>query len=307
MSKKWIVFLVLLVAGFLTMEFALRKIWGFGETVLYKADETYEYIAQPNQERHRFGNKIVYNEYSMRSTALTDADKCIILGFGDSVINGGSLTDQDSLATTIVEQKLNKGARFLNVSAGSWGPDNCAAYLKQYGDFNAKMIVLFVSSHDAYDNMTHEPIVGRHQSYPDKQFPLGIGEVLVRYVAPRVMGFLQTDAPTTGGTDNLVINKNGSEFNTGFEFFKNYSKEKGIPLLICLHADTQEVKAQKFNVQGQEILKFCEDNAIKLIDGLKIGEQLGDFRDDIHINERGQRRWANAIFKEVNTVVQTCF
>lgn len=37
----------------------------------------------------------------------------------------------------------------LNISAGSWGPDNCAAYLKHYGLFGAKAMSLLVSSHDA--------------------------------------------------------------------------------------------------------------------------------------------------------------
>jgi hypothetical protein len=89
---------------------------------------------------------------------LTEKNECIILGFGDSVINGGTIIDQDSLATTITENQLQNrignGVRFLNISAPSWGPDNCAAYLNKYGSFNARMLVLFVSSHDAHDNMT---------------------------------------------------------------------------------------------------------------------------------------------------------
>src|SRR5688500_4652906 len=104
MSKKIVVFLVLIAVAFGLSEIALRKIWGFGDTVLFQADETIEYIPQPNQNRLRFGHKIVYNEYSMRNEPLTNDDKCVVLGFGDSVINGGALTDQDSLATTIVEK-----------------------------------------------------------------------------------------------------------------------------------------------------------------------------------------------------------
>ena len=305
-SRRAVLILVLLaLVLFAAVEITLRKVWGFGETVLFQADKNLEYIAQPNQERKRFGHKIVYNQYSMRSAPLADNETCVVLGFGDSVINGGSLTDQDSLATTIVENQFQNGVRFLNISAGSWGPDNCAQYLDKYGDFNAKMIVLFVSSHDAHDNMTFEPTVGHHESYPDKQFTLATGEVLVRYIMPRILGKFQDNGPTTGA-DNLMINKNGAGFNEGFEYFKNYTQQKGIPFVICLHAEAAEIEQGKFNEQGDEIIAFCKTNNIKLISGLEIGEELQDFRDQIHINERGQKRWAKVLFKEIQETVKSC-
>jgi len=304
-SRRSITIMALtIIVLFVAMEITLRKVWGFGETVLFKADENLEYIAQPNQERHRFGHKIVYNQFSMRSAPLRDDDKCVVLGFGDSVINGGALTDQDSLATTIVENEFGGRMRFLNISAGSWGPDNCAGYLREYGDFNAKLIVLFVSSHDAHDNMTFEPTVGYHESYPDKQYLLASGEVLVRYVMPRIFGRFQ-DQPSSGA-DNLMINKNGEGFNKGFEYFNNYTKEKGIPFIVCLHAEPAEIAQGKFNEQGEEIIAFCKSNNIKLISGLEIGEEPGDFRDGIHINERGQKRWAKVLFSELQDTVKSC-
>ena len=153
------------------LEVFLRQYFGFCNTVLIREDADFEYIAQPNQDRFRFRNHIKYNSFSMRSEAV-DSAAVLILGFGDSVINGGVLTDQDSLATTILSDSLTKIHRnkiqFLNVSAGSWGPDNCFAYLKKYGDFGAKSIYLFVSSHDAYDNMNFEKIVDVSESLPSK-------------------------------------------------------------------------------------------------------------------------------------------
>ena len=122
----------------------------------------YEYIAKPNQERFRFRNAINYNSLSMRSDEI-NSDAVIILGFGDSVLNGGVLTSNEDLATTLLSKyltkKMNKPVQFLNISAGSWGPDNCFAYLLEKGDFNAKSIYLFVSSHDAYDIMNFEQII----------------------------------------------------------------------------------------------------------------------------------------------------
>ena len=306
-SRVLIIFLGLVIIASIGLEIILRKVWGFGEmNILFQEDPAFEYIAQPNQDKVRFGNTVFYNEYSMRSQPLNKEDQCIVLGFGDSVINGGTLTDQDSLATTIVEKQLqdhvSNGFRFLNISAGSWGPDNCAAYLNKYGSFNAKMIILFVSSHDAYDNMTHEKIVGVHRSYPDEPYSLAIVEVVDRYLKPRLLNALGQSSQV----DELMINKKGTEFNAGFEFFKNYTREHGIPFVVCLHAESKEVETGKFNNQGEEILAYCAKNDIRVISGLQIGEELRDFRDEVHINEIGQKRWAKALYDEIRQTIETC-
>ena len=101
-----------------------------------------------------------------------------------------------------------------------------------------------------------------------------------------------------------MINKNGIGFNSGFDFFKDYTEKNQIPFLLCLHAESAEVKAGKFNKQGEEILRFCEKNGIKVISGFEIGEELMDFRDHIHLNERGQKRWAKALGKEIQATTE---
>jgi hypothetical protein len=111
----------------------------------------------------------------MRSDEI-NSKAVTILGLGDSVINGGVLTDQDELATMILSKELtgalNRPVQVLNVSAGSWGPDNCNAYLDERGTFNMHVMLLVVSSHDAYDVMDFTPVVGINYSFPDKQYKL---------------------------------------------------------------------------------------------------------------------------------------
>src|ERR1700751_1464941 len=94
--RRFLIVTVLLLLG---TELILRFCFGFCDAVLMKEDLAFEYIAQPNQNRFRFRKHIKYNEYSMRSDSVKESS-VKILGFGDSVRNGGSLTDQDSLATT---------------------------------------------------------------------------------------------------------------------------------------------------------------------------------------------------------------
>ncbi len=300
MKKKFKVLLILSVF-LLGLEVFLREYLGFCDTVLIKRDTDFEYIASPNQNRFRLRNYIEYNSFSMRSEPLSKTSKKI-LGFGDSVINGGVQTDQKDLATTILSDTLskleNQEVQFLNISAGSWGPDNCFAYLKKYGDFNCNQIFLFVSSHDAFDNMSFDNIVGVNPSFPDKQYSIAIIELVERYLIPGIESLFKKD---TSNHEVLGINKRkkNTPFNTGFKSFLDYTNKNNIPFTIYLHADQNEIIKGKYNKHGQEIISFAKTNNIKLIQDLDNGLKLSDFRDEIHINAEGQKKLAHILLNEI--------
>jgi hypothetical protein len=276
-------------------EVVLRLCFGFGDMVLMRTDPRYEYIAQPGQERHRFGNRIVYNSLSMRSPE-PDSSAIILLGCGDSVINGGMLTDQDSLATTLVSNaltvKLGRPVQFLNISAGSWGAGNCAAYLEHTPLPPAQALVLFVSSHDAHDDMTFGPVVGHNPSFPDKQYPLAIAEVVHRYMLPRLFKRSFSEA-------DLGIHKGSGELDPGFMALKHWADARGIPMVIHLHAERAEIEAGDYNAQGHEIIRFAEANGIHLVKDLDHGVGTHLLRDMIHPNAAGQRHLAGIVLADI--------
>lgn len=277
---------MILLGLLIVAELILRFGFGFCDAVLLRTDPDYEYIAIP-QTRHRFGNNIFYNSFSQRNKEPQDSS--IILGFGDSVINGGTQTDQDSLATTHLSEFLtNKYSNHYlvtNISSGSWGPDNCFAYLKKQGNFGAKGILLVVSSHDAYDDMNFIPVVGKNPDFPDKQYSFAIVELIDRYIIPRIF------KKRVDENSSLAINKQtaSTPFNTGFENFKKYCDSTGIPLTIYLHADKTELIAGNYNKQGLEIVNFCTRQNIRLIKELDYHLQESVYRDNIHLNSAGQR------------------
>jgi lysophospholipase L1-like esterase len=78
-------------------------------------------------------------------------------------------------------------------------------------------------------------------------------------------------------------------FNSGFKNFVRYSDSTKIPLLIYLHADQEELKNHTYNKQGQEIINFCAKNKVPLIQELKYKFKEDDYRDGIHLSEKGQR------------------
>ena len=64
-----------------------------------------------------------------------------------------------------------------------------------------------------------------------------------------------------------------------------------------LHAEQPEMQAGKYNGQGQEIIAWCQKNGVKLVKDIDCGFTLDDYRDDIHINARGQRKLASVMEK----------
>lgn len=294
-KKTYYIYFVAVLLAFLFVEIILRFKYGFCASVLLREDPDYEYIFIP-QETTRFGSYSFYNQYSQRNREIAGNDSLIILGFGDSVLNGGILTSQDSLATSLLSSYLSKNLKkntlVANISAGSWGPDNSYAYLSKTGNFNAKLILLQVSSHDAYDNMDFTKVVGKNPSYPDKQYKSAFWELLDRYILPKFTKHLkQTSNLTLSDNDLLRINKykKGAPFNKGFHDFKKYADSTNIPLLVYLHAEKIERISRKYNSDGQKIIRFCQENNVQLIKELDFDLPLNAYRDKIHLSDRGQK------------------
>ena len=227
---------------------------------------------------------------------------------GDSVLFGGTWMNQDSLATTLFS--LETGMQMLNISAGSWGPDNCAAYLKEKGTFDAQAMVLVCSSHDAYDIMSFFPVVGNFPTYPDKQYSLAICELIDRYVIPRgkmifakYSAKLDPDAAVVKAAQHNSVAKKSVIFDPGFDQLKAISDSLHIPFGIYLHAETGELQKGTYNEMGQQICQWAETNHIPLMKGLENGEKIGMYKDIIHLNEKGQRHLADCLKKMVSELL----
>ena len=282
----------------LLSEFALRFIWGFGKMPLYIESSKYEYMYAPNQEMLRFGHYFYTNSYSQRSSE-PDSTKCIILGLGDSVINGGSQTDNDSLATNLVTAETD--FQMLNISAGSWGPDNCAAYLDELGTFNAKAMFVLLSSHDFGDTMDFLPTVGVHESFPEEQYFCAIYEVWDRYVYPRLSSSskkMDPDQRVLSGIDK------GNVFNDGWNQLKIIADRAQIPLIIILHAEQSELRKGEYNDKGGAIVAWADANNVRLVKDITYLNEK-HYRDNIHINNMGQRVIADIIKNEISLYLES--
>lgn len=300
--SKYIKYFSFPIFLFILTETALRLCFGFCDALLFQPSDRYEYIAQPNQDRQRFGARLMTNSYSQRSEEL-DSTKTVVLGLGDSVIFGGGWMDHDSLATTLFSDEI--GIQMLNISCGSWGPDNNVAYLREKGTFGAKAMVLVCSSHDAYDAMSFVPVVGVWPNYPDKQYKLAIWELIDRYVIPYIKVKTQTkqyadpDAEVEKKASDRQVIQKSPYFVKGYDGLKQIADSMGIPMFVYLHAELGELKLRRYNDMGQQILLWADSAHVTLINGIEEGEQEYMYHDAIHFNERGQRHLADVLKKYI--------
>jgi hypothetical protein len=297
-------------------EIVLRVVFGFCNSPLYVSDPDFEYIYAPNQNVRRFGSVLRTNSFSMRNDEISPSDSIVILLIGDSVVNGGSLTDQENIASTILEKRFLKDfgtrVRVLNISAGSWGPDNIAAYLKKFGLFKARLICLVTSSHDAHDIMSPQSPVGIDPGMPDKQYKVALYELWERYrwmffyyfntifFAPeipqpektaRIRGdSTRADSLRKERLNNAGIRKPGQVFNPGYQQLYDMAMEHNVPMFIYLHPEISEIDLGHFNDQGDEIIAFAKERNIRLINEFDYGISKDLYRksDVVHYNDEGQ-------------------
>ncbi len=290
--------LIFCLAGLIVLELILRFGFGFGQIPVYYKSDAYEYALKPDQRLVRFGNFFQINEQGMRSAPLQPGE-FRILKFGDSVLHGGLATDQSELSSEILEAQLQtsqENIRVLNVSAGSWGPDNAFAWLSTHGDFDAKAIVLVFSSHDWQDQMNFQDVVGNISFYPNAQPALAITDAFQWVFSRYITSVAWNEIPYLKQTTK-------APHNHGWDDFIAYAKQKNLPLLVYHHATLEEVQQMAWSADGLALENFLKDQGVKIVRGLDAGWEAADYRDGIHPNDSGQAKIAEALLPVLQEMI----
>lgn len=292
--RFWLRLLIvlLLIAG---LEIALR-FFGFGSYPIYYESDVYEYAFVPSQSLKRFGNAFYINELGMRSSEIQPGQR-VVMGFGDSVFNGGVALSQDELASTIIDSALKKqynNTRFTNTSAGSWGVSNAFYWLQSKEIQNPLAIVLVFSSHDYDDKMEFQDVVGEIPFYPDSQPVSAITDAL-NWVYSRYFEKIQWSELKR----SRIYSDNDAEYDSGWIKFIEYSRSKNVPLIVYHHPNLSESLNGEWNKKGKKLEKLLSANGVKSISGLRVKMQEEDYRDEIHTSASGQLKIANAILPVV--------
>src|SRR5262245_54026569 len=309
--RRWLVRAAVIPLTLLVgIELILRLGFGLGNPPLLMTDPAIEYLFQPNQTLHRFGNLIHYNAYSQRSddysTHKSDPRQLRILMIGDSVINGGAQTDQANLASSIIQRelsaKLSRKVIVGNASAASWGPPNMLAYLKKFGLFDADVLVIVLSSHDAIDVPTFGPSVGVHPSMPDHKRLCAFSQPFSRYLVPRLRGGSAAPGDAPPPADQPPDPRAVEVCMKALREMIEMGRASGARVIVVQHLERQEVEQDK-RLPGHDIIQSeaTRDGVEVLqlgpafIASFKSGHDPIRANDGIHPNDVGQRLLANLV------------
>ncbi|MEM9914761.1 MAG: SGNH/GDSL hydrolase family protein [Planctomycetota bacterium] len=319
-KRGWTIAAALLVVLLAVGEGVARWGLGLGDPPLMEVDERYEYRRQPGVY-HRFGKEIRVNEYAMRSDPVTptktDPRELRVLCLGDSVINGGTVTDHADLATTMLQQqlaeRLDRPVWVGNVSEGSWGPGNLLAYTRAHGWFDADVVVILLSSHDAGDVMNFKPMVGVNLDMPDTRPWFALQEGVQRYFWPR---FVAWWSPPEGPPRHVVARGSDLEFDQprvqqGLKEFGELldaAAADGRPVVWLAHAEALvEYPGDWLPAHGwmREVADASAAEVLDLREAMRSAARQGvePYRDQIHLNEAGQEVLAEVMLEWVTEAI----
>jgi lysophospholipase L1-like esterase len=293
----------LLLASLATTELFCRFRLGLGDPPLSVADPQIEYLFAPNQHRSRFGNHVDYNAWSMRSDDFpaqkSNPRELRVMVFGDSVINGGVLTDQRDVVTSILQRLLSSelGRQVVvgNISAGSWGPPNMLAYARRFGLFQADVVVLVLSSHDYADVPTFEPTVGVDPDFPDRRPWCATWEAVTRYL-PR---YFPRIAPTRSPTPRVPSQKDIDASLAALGELIDLAKQNGAKVLLAQHLELAELLPGRVQVGHEAIGRAARNMGITPFDLEGQGTPVHFYRDSIHPNQAGNELIATRLLSAI--------
>ena len=269
-----------LLAALSGAELVLRGL-GRRDHPLFQADARYEYLMRPDQDL-RYGRiHYVTNALGLRSPPIGPKRRRRVLVIGDSVINGGQQTTQDSLATE--KAALRTGVELVNLSAGSWGTENAMAWIRAHGLLEVDEMIVVLSSHDAYDRMTFEPLVGHHPNYPAERPHLALSAQVDRWT------YSLKDRRST---------RNDRYFATGWRALRDTAIVNDLPFSVILHPELGELAMGHYDERGTRIL---DSLAAWKVPVMPLLERLDSamYTDRIHLNDRGQAALAEVLVEVI--------
>ncbi|MEM7577525.1 MAG: SGNH hydrolase domain-containing protein [Planctomycetota bacterium] len=304
-----VVLIMLLGAAAIAAELIAHYVLELGDPVLMQTHPTIEYLAQPNQDARVYGTRHLINHVGMRSDQLpADPATWRLLVLGDSVINGGRLTDHDALATTLAQtalgDALDQPVWVGNASAGSWGPGNWLAYVEEFGTFRADAALIVLSPHDIADVPTFDPANAEQLTTETPWTAAGValGEVWAR-VAPQVLrSERQTENPNDLSQPGIAIPRANHPARRASErsltaLLKRFADER-IPAAVLYfpEADSDarhaEPRQRLRNISQQASASFIDLSDTFLTDAPFTNPA---YRDRMHPSAFGQRLLAEAL------------
>lgn len=294
-SRRWLVWCCVLFAALVAAELLCRA-FGLHQTVLYEPTE-YGYRAIPNQELRRFGNRVFYNSFGLRSeatTALPAAGVWRVLCIGDSIANGGAITDQDDTYPYQMQRLLRAAGQpveVLNASAPGWAIENAQGWLRDNGVFGSKVVILTIGDLDLFQERAGPEIVNSHPSFPGASPAFALEELVKRYLLPRLLSVSFVDPGARAESRSPQASRDRIDRVLAMA---RLSEKQGAKFMVLFVAQPESANASDPVAAAATASLFQALSALGIAYvetrvAVRQGGGLELFRDQIHPNAKGNR------------------
>ena len=266
------------------------------------------YYFRPNQDLRRFGKHIRYNQYSQRSDPVAPIrEKGVdrILLVGDSVLNGGAITDQADTIGELLKSRLQTTGRRVEVlaaSAGGWNIENRLGYLQRFGILQSQIVILQIGSEDL--PQSKNKLDPRDPNMPTANPPLALTEVWVRYCWPRLRGLLTPDSaqpPVERGASEAgrkQFERNAQAFRETVALIRD---QQGATMLLYNPMRSEMTPPRHDSPLQTDFFSVVNEQQVPIIDlgkrwtALAPDTVAGFYRDEHHFSVAGNRAAADAL------------
>ncbi len=299
--------IILFVLILFLVELFLKKKYGLGNPILYKANPKYGYDVIPNQIKKRFNNSIIkINEIGSRTNINNIEGNFTINFYGDSIVYGGSYIDNKELFTEKVcinyAAKNNSKINCNNFGINAYGYNNIKNKIKHKGTKDITILYLNGSGLIRnYSNLSSQPFFSDNlNSY----FP-AIEEVMLYYV-------YKTNLKRRYSSPFNLSSQFFKEENFNFETRKFYNQQINDLInslnnkkIIFLHSSLKRSQNGVGDNFEEYVKKFLIQNDITFIDiRKKLIENSTDinkiYHDGTHFNKHGHQIISEIITNELN-------
>jgi len=296
------------VAILLLVAELLARAAGLHTPVLYERT-AYGYRVSPNQSLTRFGRAVAYNSQGLRSGPLSgapDPGEARVLCLGDSITNGGTLTDQADTYPYLLEREL-AGPRVFNASAAGWALENELGWLRVNGTFGASVVVLEVATHDLFQPAAGSELVGRHPSFPERPPLLALSELLLRYALPWLgVGPARIDPGAIPVAQSKADMERALAALEGLVRDSRALRAEPVVMFVEQPAPLESREALILEAK-RRMRELLERERVPLVETASLVEREGGtalFRDGLHPNAAGNAVLARSIASAVRTAIR---
>ena len=297
---------IFLFLSLVALEIAGR-LAGLHKPLLYLRTD-YGYRVEPSQDLRILGKSVYYNQQGLRAPEINlvaTGGTVRILCVGDSITNGGTVTDQAFTYPYVLGELLKETgieAETLNGSANGWALENEAGWLKAHGIFNSNFVVLQVATHDLFQRQAKSELVDLNPSFPSRAPRLAIETLVRKIVLPRLG--IGPDTRDPGYAPGVYTELDVERSLRALDQIRKLVGDAGGTLLVIpieqprrfepVDELTLEAKARLRMWAAQSNVPVIETARAMEEDG---GERL--FRDPMHPNEKGNRTIARLVALEI--------